>query len=283
MKAELIFDARALLGEAALWHEGRLLWVDIEGCTVNRFDPAVGRNESWHVGQRVGTVVPCSQRREFLVGAEHGLGFLDPVAGRFEVFADPEGGKPEMRVNEGKCDPRGRMFAGTIGMRKPRAPGSLYRIDPDRSITTMLTGLGTSNGLAWSRDQRTMFFIDTPTYEVSAFDYDPDTGSMTNRRPVVTFPRERKARPDGMVIDADDNLWVAMYEGACVLGCDPRSGKILATVEVPALKTTSCTFGGPDLGDLYITCAHHDGEPHSGAIWIARPGVRGVPACTFGG
>jgi sugar lactone lactonase YvrE len=208
MQAELIFDARALLGEGALWHDGRLLWVDIEGQTVNRFDPGTGRNESWTVGQRAGAVVPCAGRTELLVAAHRGVGLLDPTTGRFEIFADPEGNRPEMRFNDGKCDPRGRFFGGTMGLEKPRAPGSLWRIDPDRTVTRMLSGLGTSNGLAWSADARTMYFIDTPTHEVSAFDYDPDTGAMTNRRAVVRFPSggDIKARPDGMVIDADGNL-----------------------------------------------------------------------------
>jgi sugar lactone lactonase YvrE len=188
-----------------------------------------------------------------------------------------------MRFNDGKCDPRGRLFAGTMALEKPRAPGTLYRFDPDGAISPVLTGLGTSNGLAWSRDERTMFFIDTPTLEVSAFDYDPATGAIANRRTAVKFPSETNARPDGMVIDADDNLWVAMYDGAGVQGCDPRTGKIFAKIDVPARKTTSCTFGGPVLRDLYITCARTEGEPHTGAIWMARPGVRGVPALTYAG
>jgi sugar lactone lactonase YvrE len=231
----------------------------------------------------VGTVVPRRDRPELLVGAHRGVGFLDPATSGFELFADPERGRPELRINDGKCDPRGRFFCGTMGLEKPRAPGSLYRIDPDRTITRMLTGLGTANGLAWSHDQRTMYFIDTPTREVSAFDYDPDAGTMTNRRPSVKFPSDTGVRPDGMTIDADGNLWVAMYEGACVLGCDPRTGRIIERIDVPALKTTSCAFGGTDLRDLYITCAHTDGEPHTGAIWVARPGVRGVPAFAFAG
>jgi len=283
LRAELIFDAHAELGEGALWHDGRLLWVDIEGCAVNRFDPARGLNESWAVGQRVGTVVPRARRPELLVALQRGLAFLDPTTGRCEIFADPEGGNANLRFNDGKCDPRGRFFAGTMGLTKPRAPGSLWRLDPDRSFARVLTGLGTSNGLAWSHDQRTMYFIDTPTMEVSAFDYDPDTGAIANRRTAVKFSAEGTARPDGMTIDADGNLWVAMYEGAGVLGCDPRSGKVFARIDVPARKTTSCAFGGTDLRDLYITCARTEGEPHTGALWVARPGPRGVPAFAFAG
>lgn len=283
MQAELIYEADALLGEAPIWHVDRLLWVDIERHRVNRFDPVTGRNESWDIGQYAGTVVPCARPGRLLVGAHRGIGLLDTETGVFTIFVDPEGGRPELRCNDGKCDPRGRFFVGTMGLQKPRVPGSLFRLDPDHACTRVLTGLGTSNGLAWSHDERTMYYIDTPTYEISAFDYDPDTGEMVNPRPVVRFPRDVSARPDGMTIDADGNLWVAMYAGGCVLGCDPRNGEIFARIDVPAVNTTACAFGGPELRDLFITCARKEGERHAGAIWVARPGPRGVPAHVFGG
>lgn len=289
MKAELVYDARARLGEGALWHEGRLLWVDIEGCTVNRFDPMSGRNESWHLGQRAGTVVPRASGG-LVVGAHHGIGFLDTGDGAFRIFVDPEGGRGELRMNDGKCDPRGRLFAGTMGLTKPRVAGSLFRIDAEHRVTRVLTGTGTSNGLAWSHDGRTMYYIDTPTMRVDAFDYDAGTGEMTNRRPAVTFPSDQPGRPDGMTIDADGNLWVALFDGWGVVCCDPRAGKILEKIDVPASRTTSCAFGGPDLGDLYITCAREgldaaglEREPHAGGLFVVRPGVRGVPAFTFAG
>ncbi len=288
MQAELVFDAKATLGEGALWFDGRLLWVDIEGGTVNRFDPAARLNESWSLGQRVGTVVP--RRAGGLVAAvQRGIGVLDTATGGFSILVDPEEGRADLRFNDGKCDPRGRLLAGSMGLVKPRAPGSLFRIDPDWRATRLLTGLGTSNGLAWSADGGTMYFIDTPTLEVAAFDYDLVTGAVSGRRVVVRFDGAR-GRPDGMTIDAAGNLWVALWGGAGVVCCDPRTGVVLERIEVPASHTTSCAFGGPDLRDLYITCAREGldaatlaREPHAGGIFRARPGVAGVPAFAFAG
>lgn len=288
IESKLALDSRSELGEGSLWHGDRLLWVNIEGCTVNRFDPVSGKNETWNLGQRVGTVVP-RKGGGFVAAVHHGIGILDPDTGSFDVFADPEGGRAELRFNDGKCDPRGRLLAGTMGLTKPRAPGTLFRIDHDRSITRLVEGTGTSNGLAWSADGSTLYYIDTPTLEVSAFDYDLETGAVSNRRPAVQFSDE-DGKPDGMTIDAEGNLWVALWGGAGVVCCDPSSGKILDKIEVPALQTTSCAFGGPELRDLYITSARgglDDEElakrPHSGGIFVARPGVAGVPAFEYAG
>lgn len=282
MRATLALDARAALGEAPLWHHRHLLWVDIDGGQVHRFDPATGADEVWSLGQRVGTIVPraCGG---YIVGAHRGVGVFDPLTGQFKVLADPAGGRPEMRCNDGKCDPHGRLFVGTIGVQKPRPPGALYRIDPDLRVTRVLEGTGTANGLAWSHDRRTMYFIDTPTREVSAFDYDEATGAIAGRRPVVRFGPEEPGRPDGMAIDSQGRLWVALYEGGAVVCCDPATGQTLARIEVPATRTTACAFGGPDLGDLYITTGRAADEPGSGGLFVARPGAHGVPASAFAG
>jgi len=282
MNAELALDARASLGEAALWHEGRLLWVDIDAGTVNSFDPARGANESWSLGQMVGTVVPraCGG---FIVGAHRGVGVFDPLTAQFKILADPAGGRSDMRCNDGKCDPRGRLFVGTIGLHKPRPPGAVYRIDPEWRATPVIDGTGTANGLAWSLDRRTLYFIDTPTREVSAFDYDEATGAITGRRAVVRFGDDERGRPDGMTIDASGRLWVALYEGGAVVCCDPLSGAILERIEVPASRTTSCAFGGPDLADLFITSGRAPTEAASGGVFVVRPGVSGVPAFVFSG
>lgn len=282
MKAALIFDARASLGEAALWHEDRLLWVDIDAGTVNAFDPACGANETWTLGQMVGTVVPraCGG---FIVGAHRGVGVFDPLTAQFKILVDPAGGRLEMRCNDGKCDPRGRLFVGTIGVHKPRPPGALYRVDSELRATCVIEGTGTANGLAWSPDRRTMYFIDTPTREVSAFDYDEVSGDITGRRVALRFGDDERGRPDGMTIDAHGHLWVALYEGGAVVCCDPESGRILERVEVPASRTTSCAFGGSDLGDLFITSGRVPTEPQSGGIFVVRPGVHGVRSFAFAG
>ncbi len=282
MLAELALDAKAALGEGALWHDGRLLWVDIEGGTLNRFDPVRGANESWTLGQMVGTVVPraCGG---YLVGAQRGVGVFDPATAQLKILVDPTGGRTEFRCNDGKCDPRGRFFIGTMALTKPRAPGGLFRIDADLRMTCVVEGTGTSNGLAWSHDRRTMYFIDTPTHAVSAFDYDEQTGAISARRTVIRFGEDEPGRPDGMTIDASGHLWVALYDGGAVVCCDPAAGTILERVEVPARRTTSCAFGGADLRELFITTGRESGERESGGVFVARPGVSGVPAFAFAG
>ena len=155
-------------------------------------------------------------------------------------------------------------------------------------MTPLLGDLGTANGMAWSHDLRTMYFIDTPTMEVGAFDFDIGSGALGSRRTAVRFPAGA-GRPDGMTIDAEGNLWVAMYEGGCVQGCDPRTGRIFARIDVPASRTTSCAFGGPELRDLFITTAGGDDpalrtrEPDAGGLFVAQPGPRGVAAFAFAG
>jgi len=169
MQPELVLDTRASLGEAPFWHAGRLLWVDIDAGVLHRFDPATGRDESWQLGQMIGTVVPraCGG---LIIGAHTGVGIFDTLTGQFKILADPEGGRAEMRCNDGKCDPSGRLLVGTIGVHKPRPPGRLYLIDHHWCATPLLDGLGTANGLAWSLDSSTLYFIDTPTGESAAFD-----------------------------------------------------------------------------------------------------------------
>ena len=147
----------------------------------------------------------------------------------------------------------------------------------------MVSGTGTANGLAWSADRSTLYFIDTPTREVSAFDYDEATGAIRDRRPVVRFGDEEMGRPDGMTIDAQGNLWVALYDGGAVVCCDPRTGTILERVSVPARRTTSCAFGGPDLRTLFITTGRSAAEPESGGLFAIAPGVAGVAAFSFAG
>lgn len=282
MQAELAYDARATLGEGALWHDGRLLWVDIDAGRVNRFDPITGRNEAWDLGQPVGTIVPraCGG---YVVGAHRGVGVFDPHSAQLKVLAEPAGGRAELRCNDGKCDPHGRLFVGTMGMTKPRVPGGLYRIDPDWSMRCVVENTGTANGLAWSHDRRLMYFVDTPTREIAAFDYDERSGAISGRRAVVRFPEDEPGRPDGMTIDVEGRLWVALYDGGAVVCCDPTTGSILERVEVAARRTTSCAFGGARLDELYITTGQEPDRAGSGGLFVARPGVAGVAAFAFAG
>src|SRR5918999_4891566 len=180
------------------------------------------------------------------------------------------------RMNDGKCDPAGRFWAGTMAMDGARGRGALYRLDADRSVARMLGAVSVSNGLAWSADSSTMYYIDTPTGSVDAFEFDADAGAISGRRPFVKIDGG-DGMPDGMTIDSEGGLWVALWGGGAVHRYD-AGGRLDGIVEVPASLTTSCTFGGSDLGDLYITTASTGlgeaelrDQPLAGSLFCCRP------------
>jgi sugar lactone lactonase YvrE len=195
-----------------------------------------------------------------------------------------------VRFNDGKCDPAGRFWAGTMALVKgPRPLGRLHRLDADGSMHVMLRDVGTSNGIVWSLDRRTLYFIDTPLRRVDAFDYEDATGGIANRRAVITVPPDL-GRPDGSTLDAEGMIWVAMYEGWGVTRWNPRTGELLQTIRLPVARVTSCAFGAPDLDTLYITSARagltdeqRAAQPLAGCLFRVKPGVRGVSAFAYQG
>ena len=290
-QAELVLDARATLGEGALWDatDDVLWWIDIEGRLVHRYDPATGEDRTTDVGQRIGTVVR-RRRGGLTVALEHGLAHLDPTSGRLELIGDPEADRPENRFNDGKCDPAGRFWAGTMNyVHEGRPDGALYCLDATGKIEKHLEGVAISNGIVWTADARTMYYADSPTRRVDAFDFDNDRGALSNRRVAVELP-ENLGYPDGVAIDSADNVWVAVWAGWSVVCFDPRSGGMLARVNVPAAQVTACAFGGPDLRHLYITTARKglDGaalaeQPNAGGVFRVRVDTPGVAAVEYAG
>lgn len=269
-------------GEGPIWWRGALYYVDIEGKKVLRYDPETGEEKSWDVGQRVGTVVP-RQRGGLVFAGDEGFGFLSEETGRVERIDDPEPLKTDNRFNDGKCSPDGRFFAGTISLVKTVGDARLYRLDPDLSVHEAFGPVTNSNGIAWSADGNTVYYIDTPRKEVLAFDY--VSGELQHPRPVIST-RHHDASPDGMTVDADGNLWIAFCHGACV-GCfDPKTGEELRRIDLPCLETTACAFGGEELADLYVTTGIHKTvkEQHAGRLLRIRGlGVKGVEAHAFAG
>lgn len=290
-QAELVLDAKAELGEGAIWHAGKLLWIDIIHGQVHTFDPATGQDTFVTLGQMVGTVVPRA-RGGLMVAVQNGFASLDPATGALTIVSDPEAHIPSNRFNDGKCDPAGRFWAGTMALTGDpwtEAAGTLYSLEADGRATARLGQVYISNGIAWSADARTMYFADTPKPYIEAFDFDLATGAISNRRPVIHFP-DGAGSPDGMTIDADGNLWIAMWGGWKVLGYNPNTGEPVGAIELPAANVTSCAFGGPNLDELYITSAwaglrpdERAQQPHAGSVFVARPGARGVPAFAFAG
>jgi len=250
---------------------------------VHRTDPSSGRDETRDVDRQVGAVV-LRQDGGLLLAADDGFRTLDWDSGSTELLAPVEADRPELRMNDGKVDPRGRFWAGTMRRDEMGTEGSLYRLDPDHSVTRLFGGVGISNGLDWTTDRRTMYYIDTTPRALYAFDYDDATGAISGRRALITFPEERGV-PDGMTLDADGYLWVALWGGWAVQRYDP-DGQMVGRVEVPASQVTSVAFGGPDLDELYITCARRDNEgdprqPAAGGIFRFRPGVQGRACFRF--
>lgn len=284
-QVDLVLDVRAALGEGPVWHvrEQRLYWVDITAGNVHVHDPDGEPDLVYGVGQMVGAAVP--RRAGGLVLAAHqGLGTYDLERRAFSLLAAPEGHLPDNRFNDGKCDPQGRFWAGTLSMIRQPRNANLYCLDTDHTLRHVLGDVTTSNGLDWSPDRRTMYYIDTPTRQVSAFDYDAESGAISHRRTIISFP-PGIGRPDGMTVDAQGRLWIAHWDGGRISRWDADSGRQLQEILLPVTNVTSCAFGGVNLDRLYVTTARHAQtdeqlrtQPHAGSLFALSPGVAGLPA-----
>lgn len=282
MTIEAIGAYRSTWGEGPVWVNGRLVYVDIESHKVISFDPVSGDEKIWEVGQRVGTVVP-RESGGFVAAGDNGFFFLDEESGAVTAIADPEPEKENNRFNDGKCSPDGHFFAGTISLVKKEGDADLYRLSPDLEVSKAYGPVTNSNGIVWTADGNTCYYIDTPKKEVLAFDY--ADGLLSNSRRVVAL-NHIDSSPDGMAIDEKGQLWIAFCHGACVTCFDPESGYEVQRVELPCLETTACAFGGADLGILYVTTGIHktEKEEHAGKIFeIKGLGVKGLPVNCFGG
>ena len=271
-------------GEGPVWHGNRLLYVDIEAHKILSFDPASGKETIWDVGQRVGTVVPRASGGLVWAG-EHGIYALNETTGESTFLLDPESGIPTNRFNDGKCDPAGRFWAGTMDINSPRqATGALYLIDAKLNAEKKFSPATVSNGIVWTRNAQTMYYIDTPRKCVLAFDFDNATGSISNQR-VAWDTSADPASPDGMTIDDQDRLWIAFCHGGKVVCFDPGTSKVIEQINFPCIETTACWFGGPDLRDLFITTgiAPKKDEALGGRLFVCRPGARGIEGVAFVG
>lgn len=290
MELEVVWDAGALLGEGPIWYENRLHWVDIEKGQVHIFEPKSGDQKSFKLPGKVGTVVPRASGG-LLVAGQFGLALFDPSNEKFTPLPNPPAETLAGRFNDGKCDPQGRLWVGTMANENGRPTGSLYRLDHDFQCQVIQSGIGCSNGLTWSHDHSTFYYIDSFKNRIEAYDFDADSGAIDNLRIIREEDRDQGAAIfDGMTIDTEGRLWVARWTGNCVQCIDANSGEVLESVDIPVRKVTACWFGGDDLGDLYITCASIDEteeqleeQPHAGALFRCRPGAFGVPAVPFAG
>jgi sugar lactone lactonase YvrE len=286
IEVELVLDAGAELAEGPSWLAGRdeLLWVDILAGRVHLFDPASGGDRSFEAGQPVGAAVPADDGR-LALAARDGFVMLDLRRGLIEPVADVELELSGNRMNDGKCDSAGRFWAGTMATDMRPAAGALYRLDANRRVDRMVDGVGISNGLGWSPDDRLMYYVDSMERRIDVFDFDARSGAIAGRRPLVSV--DGPGVPDGMAVDAEGGLWVAVWGAGRVLHLLP-DGTAAGAVEVPASRPSSVCFGGPELRDLYITTARQGlrperrtAEPHAGGIFRCRPGVAGQPTRAY--
>lgn len=289
ISSQSVVAAEATLGEGSIWDDvrKRLLWVDIEQGLLHIYNPADATDQTFSLGKKVGTVVPVFNSQKVVVALEDGVyGYIPGGEAPVLWVESPEKVTTRNRYNDGKCDPAGRFWVGTLGARSSAA---LYRLEYGAVCTmrTMIDSVTISNGIVWSADKKRMYYVDTPTNEVKEYAYDNKSGEIRFTRVAVKIPRNMGS-PDGMTIDSKGKLWIAHWGGYCV-GCwNPETGELEAKVEVPAAQVSSCAFGGPDLDILFITTARTGirGDaltkyPQSGNLFMAKPGVKGVKASFF--
>lgn len=286
---QLLLDAGALLGESPRWHaaEARLYWVDIEGRKIHRTDPATGTDEVMLLGQQVGCIAPRTGGG-LVAALEDGCALIDhwgaePRPFGPAVLAD----KPEQRFNDGCVDAAGRLWVGSLTNDKANPAATLYRLDPDGSLTAIFDGLTTSNGAAFSPDGRTFYHADTPTHAVRAYEVDPATGTLGEGRIFHQF-EYGNGRPDGAAVDAEGCYWSALWEGWRIVRLSP-AGELLQTVDLPVQRPTMIAFGGADMRTAFVTSAGKNltdeerrEQPHAGGVFRFQVDVPGLIQPDFG-
>jgi sugar lactone lactonase YvrE len=284
MKPELIYDAKAALGEGPVWdtRTGTLYWIDILNKRVY-----AGADVLLESDETIGCIAP-RKSGGFILTKRFSFWTCETDPVRTTFLSSLEIEPTNNRFNDGKCDPRGRFLAGTMDMGEKDPNGSLYSFNGE-AVTRLLGGVTISNGLTWSPDHKTFYYIDTPTRTVRAFDYDLETGAIADPREAVRVP-ESLGWPDGMTSDRQGNLWIAMWGGAQVTKWDPASGQLLERIPVPAKNVSSCVFGGRNMNELYITSAHVGLDeaalnqyPLTGGVFRLETNVEGMPAFEFAG
>ncbi len=284
--ARPVSEIRCVLGEGPLWSPGEqaLYWIDIAGRQIHRLD-GDGVVRTWDVPAKPG----CLALRAgggLVVALATGVHALDPDSGTVTLLVHPEPGQPANRLNDGAADARGRLWVGSMDDAEEKTDaGTLYRIDPDRTVTPTLTGLGVSNGIGWSPDGATMYHADSTSRTISAYDFDAATGEISGGR---TFATDDDCYPDGLTVDADGYVWSAKWDGWRVVRYDP-SGTIDRVLPMPVQRPSCVAFGGADLDRLYVTSARTNlspaalaAGPLAGALLVVEDlGLRGVaePAC----
>lgn len=278
------------LGEGPIWlpEERALYWVDIDERQILRFYPSTQKLELFDVETRV-TALGIRASGGFITATDKGLAYWDAQTGRLDPIVDPEADKPSTRFNDGAVDRQGRYWAGTMNEVDFVTPdGALYRLDPDGSIRPVETEIPVANGIGWSPDNKTMYFTDTMRQVIWAYDFDLDSGTISNRRPFVQITEEG-VLPDGLTVDSEGYVWSAQWGGWNVTRYDP-AGEAERVIRLPAQQVSCPAFGGEDLDELYVTSAwsglnpeEREKQPLAGALFRIKVGVKGMAEPKFAG
>jgi sugar lactone lactonase YvrE len=289
MQYEIIPGGSGQLLESPVWDNtnNTISWVDIISGTIFKYNPGLGITNAFQVGQQIGAIA-IKRSGGYIAALQNGFAEIDVEMHAVTMIADPEAGILGNRFNDGKCDPAGRFWAGTMSSSGEKSRGSLYVLNGDFSIETKIHDVSCSNGMAWSKDSSTFFYIDSPTQQVAAYNYDIVSGTISSKRIVIEIPVE-DGMPDGMTIDSEGMLWIALWGGAKVQRWNPGTGKLVSAISLPCSNITSCSFGGPTLGDLYITSARTGlfeeqlkAQPLAGSLFVLKNcGHVGLPAYVY--
>lgn len=285
----VVVDHKCLLGEGPIWDATQKLicWVDILNGVIHEYSPGQQAHKKTPVHQMIGAIAVCTDGN-FIAALQDGFAFIDRQSGAIKMIADPENHLPGNRFNDGKCDPAGRFWAGTMSLSEDPNAGGVYSVERDQLVLQKIGNVSISNGMAWSTDHSILYYIDTPTFEIVAYDFDKSTGDISNKR--VSIKVEKKeGNPDGMTIDTEGMLWIAHWDGWQVTRWNPVTGEKLLSIPLPTARITSCIFGGENLEDLYITSARVglteealEKQPLAGALFvIPKCGFKGLPAFEF--
>ena len=290
---ELVIDCKCIIGEGPCYDKecNTLYWTDLLGNDIYACSLNGSQIKRIHLNQNVGSIA-VRENGGLVAALQYGFHFVNCADESIEKICDPEEDIPNNRFNDGKCDCMGRFWAGTMskdldtGYGDYTPKGALYYLEPNLTWRKMLSSVTLSNGLGWSRDNKKMYYIDTPTMVVREFDYDCATGDISGGRECVRVP-DSLGIPDGMCIDNDDNLWIALWGGHSVSKWNPVTGELLDRIEIPALNVSCCCFGGIDSDELFVTTASINTDveqyPFAGGIFKIRPNVKGQESYKFKG
>jgi sugar lactone lactonase YvrE len=280
---------RSMLGEGPVWDAANhtILWVDIMGCAIHELNMKSNALRSISTPSMIGSFALCTDGN-ILAAMQDGFIFIDRITGAVSPLSDPEAAFPDNRFNDGKTDPAGRFWAGSMSLSGEKGTGNLYMVDQQLNVKKQIENVSISNGLCWSLDQRSFYYIDTPTMEVVCYDYDNQTGEITNKTTVITIPA-KEGYPDGMTIDSEGMLWIAHWEGWQVARWDPSTGNKIDSIHLPVSLVTSICFGGENMDDMFITSARVGltdeqlaEEPLAGSSFIiSKTGFKGFTFPAF--